>query len=482
MLDSIIRPESPLYQGVWSAARRRFLGRLGFGAGTLALQWLLQRDAVAASGAEPSPLAAKPPHHAATAKSVIFVVMEGGPSQMDSFDPKPELERLHGKTFQRGDVKSNQVRGSRFFVRSPFQFRRYGECGAPASELFPHVGACADDIAFLRSGYCDSDNHPAAVFQYTTGMAVQGSPSIGSWVVYGLGSENDDLPAYVVLRNGKPFGGTAAWSNGYLPAVYQGSQFRSGESPVLNLKSAGGISKAAQRNQLALLSELNARHQQPRRLAELEARTASYELAFRMQSSIPLAADVASESKATHRLYGLDQDATREFGRRCLLARRLVERGVRFVQIWAGGWDSHDNLEAGHRNAARAVDRPLAGLLTDLKRRGLLSETLVVWGGEFGRTADTTEAAWNKKRPGRDHNPRATPMWFAGGGVRGGATIGATDEIGENAVEKRWHLRDIHASLLHRLGLNQDVLTYYHAGRDKRLTDTGGELIPELVG
>jgi hypothetical protein len=330
--------------------------------------------------------------------------------------------------------------------------------------------------------YAESDNHPAALFQYNTGFPVQGNPSMGSWMVYGLGTENENLPAFIVLRDGKPFGGNSCWSNGFLPAVYQGTQFRSGEDPVLDLQSAAKLERGQQEKNLDLLGRMNRRHQalHPHQ-SELAARIEAYELAFRMQSEIPETVDLASESSRTQALYGLDQEETREFGRRCLLARRLVERGVRFVQVWAEGWDSHDDVKEGHAKAAKSVDKPLAGLLIDLKERGLLNETLVVWGGEFGRTPDTTEAAFNKQKPGRDHNPRAMAMWLAGGGVRGGTLIGATDEVGEKAAEQPYHLRDMHATLLQLMGLDQELLTFYHGGRFKRLTDTGGQIIEGLI-
>jgi hypothetical protein len=466
--------------------RRRFLYHLGAGLGSVALSWLLDRDRASAQGATAGPtgglLAPRAPDYPARAKSVIYLIMEGGPSQMDTFDPKPELDRQDGKVYARGEVKTVQVRGTRYFVRSPFSFSRYGQSGREVSELFSHLGHCVDDMTIVRSLYTDSDNHPAALFQYNSGLPLQGNPSVGSWMVYGLGTENENLPAYVVLRDGKPFGGNSNWGNGYLPAVYQGTQFRSGPRPVLDLDPAEAMSRDEQIQNLQLLKQLNRRHQDRHPLnTDLEARIASYELAFRMQSEIPEAVNMADEDAGTQTLYGLDQKETRAFGERCLLARRLVERGVRFVQVWAGGWDSHDNVKGGHAKAARAVDKPLAGLLMDLKRRGLLDETLVVWGGEFGRTADTTEAAFNKKQPGRDHNPRAMTMWFAGGGVRQGGLIGETDEFGEHAVEKRFHMRDMHATLLHLMGLDQDSLTFYHAGRFKRLTDTGGDIIRELL-
>ena len=470
------------------ADRRQFLMQSGLGLGSVALTWMLQRDLKAAANppdrtdSRANPLAPKSPHFPARAKSVIFLMMAGGPSQIDTFDPKPTLEKFDGQLFARENVKTAQVSGKRYFVQSPFRFQQYGECGMPVSELFKQTAAHVDKLAFLRSGYCDSDNHPAAVFQYNTGYPVQGNPSIGSWIVYGLGSENENLPSYVVLRDGKPFGGNTCWGNGYLPALYQGLQFRTGKHPVLNLKAPAGISRSQRQKTLSLLQDLNHKHLHERSdFSDLSARIAAYELAFRMQEDIPLATDVGRETPATHSLYGTDNETTRVFGTRCLLARRLIEQGVRFVQVWSGGWDSHNNLLDGHRAAAKGVDRPIAGLLTDLEQRGLLDETLVVWGGEFGRTADTTEAAFNKKKPGRDHNPQATLMWFAGGGVRAGSVVGTTDEIGDRAVEERHHLRDVHATLLHMLGLDQEQLTFYHGGRRKRLTDNGGEIIHGLL-
>jgi len=429
-----------------------------------------------------NPLAAKPPHFPARAKSVIFLMMEGGPSQIDSFDPKPALHKVDGQLYVRPNIKSNQVKGNRYFVRSPFKFKRYGECGMDVSELFQHTAAHVDKIAFVRSAYGESDNHPAAVFQYNTGFPFQGNPSIGAWAVYGLGSENDNLPSYVVLRNGKPFGGTTAWGNGFLPALYQGVQFRGGKRPVLNLQPPAGVTPSRQKETLELLQRLNKQHLKSRKqFSDLDARIAAYELAFRMQTEIPDATNLDDETSTTQKMYGLDSVTTKAFGTRCLLARRLVERGVRFVQVWSGGWDSHDNVLNGHRRAASKVDRPIAGLLQDLHQRGLLEDTLVVWGGEFGRTTDTNESNHKKKKPGRDHNPKATLMWFAGGGIRGGTCLGATDEFGERAVEQRHHLRDVHATLLDLLGLDQEKLTYYHAGRFKRLTNTGGTVIREIL-
>lgn len=470
-----------------TSGRREFVYQLGAGIGCVALSWLLDQEALPAGENRRGPssvsqLQSKPKHFRARAKAVIFFVMEGGPSQIDTFDPKSSLERLDGKLFARDRVKSNQVKGKRYFVNSPFKFRRYGQCGMQVSELFQEVASCVDDMAFVRSVHADSDNHPAALFQYNTGYPVQGNPSVGSWVAYGLGTENQNLPAFVVLRDGKPYGGTATWGNAYLPSLYQGTQFRSGPIPVLNLQPPAGVSRHEQRKNLDLIQQLNRKHQRLRsEHSDLEARIAAYELAFRMQAEIPEAIDIGNESAETRRLYGLDQQVTRSLGTRCLLARRFIEQGVRFVQVWSGGWDSHGDIKKGHANAARKVDRPIAGLLKDLKQRGLLEETLVVWGGEFGRTPDTNEAQFNKRQPGRDHNPGAMTMWFAGGGVKGGTTIGATDEVGGQAVESRFHLRDVHATLLRLLGLDQTKLTYYHGGRFKRLTDNGGNIIYDLM-
>lgn len=473
-------PNSP---DVSSTRREMIFGSCG-ALGSVALNSLLTQNELRASDNSGgfAALAPKSPHFAARAKSMIYLVMEGGPSQIDTFDPKPALNRHHGKVFARENVKTNQVKGKRFFVRSPFRFRNHGECGMPVSELFQETGACADDLAVVRSVYGDSDNHPAALFQYNTGFPVQGNPSIGAWMVYGLGSENQNLPAFVVLRDGKPFGGTSTWGNGFLPALYQGTQFRGGKTPVLDLQPPAGVTRSDQRSNLDLLKQLNQKHQSSRPdQPDLEARIAAYELAFRMQTEIPETVDLQSEPQHVHKMYGLDQDHTKAFGQRCLLARRLVERGVRFVQLWSGGWDSHGDVAGGHRSAARRVDRPIAGLLRDLKQRGLLEDTLVVWGGEFGRTADTNEAQWTKQQPGRDHNPKAMTMWFAGGGTKGGTIVGATDEVGDRAVEPRHHLNDVHATLQHLMGLDQHKLTYYHGGRLKRLTNLGGEIIQGII-
>ncbi len=468
--------------------RRGFMYSLGSGVGSVALSWLLNQERAAASevtgaSAALNPLLAKKPHFPARAKSCIFLMMEGGASHMDTFDPKPKLKEMAGKIFTRDDKqKSNQNSGDRFFTPSPFEFQRYGQCGREVSELFTNLGSCVDDLAFVRSVYAESDNHPAALFQFLTGQAFQGSPSIGSWVTYGLGSVNQNLPAFVVLRDGQPFGGTAAWGNAYLPACYQGTQLRSGALPILDLQPPDEVGRQRQRESLDLLQTINRKHSQRNPThPDLEARMASYELAFRMQTEVPGTLSIEGEPESIRKLYGLDQEQTKAFGTRCLLARRLVERGVRFVQLWSGGWDSHDDILNGHRRAAGKVDVPIAGLIKDLKQRGLLDETIVVWGGEFGRTPDTNEGNHKKNNHGRDHNPGAMTMWFAGGGTAGGTLIGTTDDIGNKAVDQRQSLKDVHATLLHVLGIDHTRLTYYHAGRFKRLTDTAGTVIRDIL-
>ena len=467
--------------------RRGFIYQLGSGVGAVALSWLLNQNRTAAATPGPNPalnpILARPPHFPARAKSCIFLMMEGGASHMDTFDPKPKLRELEGKVFKRDEKqKSNQNNGDRFFTPSPFQFQRYGQCGMDVSELFRHTASRVDDLAFIRSVYAQSDNHPAALFQFLTGQAFQGSPSIGSWVVYGLGTVNQNLPAFIVLRDGQPFGGTATWGNAYLPTCYQGTQLRSGAIPILDLQPPEEVGRQRQRENLDLLQQFNREHLQRNPThPDLEARLSSYELAFRMQTEVPGTLSIDGEPESIRKLYGLDQEKTKAFGTRCLLARRLIERGVRFVQLWSGGWDSHDDIANGHRRAAEKVDLPIAGLMQDLKQSGLLDETLVVWGGEFGRTHDTNEGNHKKNKHGRDHNPGAMTMWFAGGGTAGGKIIGTTDDIGNKAVENRKSLKDVHATLLHLMGLDQSKLTFYHAGRFKQLTDTGGKIIREIL-
>ena len=457
--------------------RRAFLFHTGAGLGSVALTALLARD-----DARAGPLTAWPPHHPPRARACIFLLMEGGPSHLDTFDPKPRLDRLHLTEFVRRDrFASAMESGRRYFVASPFRFRKAGRAGLDVCEHFEHLAGCADDLCVYRGAVAESTDHPTALYHLNTGNRLGGDPAVGAWVTYGLGTPNENLPAFVVLPDVTyPQGGAANWSNGFLPAHYQGTPLRPAGAPILDLEPPPGVTRHVQRENLDLLGELNRAHQ--RRHPEhqdLAARIEAYELAYRMQAEVPRVLSLDGETEATRRLYGVGQGATDAFGRKCLLARRLVEQGVRFVQLYASGWDSHDYLEDAHRNRIRAVDRPIAGLLTDLKRRGLLDSTLVVWAGEFGRSPDNGIRGGVKM--GRDHNARAMTVWLAGGGVKAGHVVGATDELGQQAVEVARPLRDLHATLLHLLGLDDNRLTYFHGGRNKQLSQTGGQVIRELL-
>jgi hypothetical protein len=464
--------------------RREFLKVMGCGFGLLGLADLLQREVRAAEPA--NPLAPRPPHFAARAKRCIFLFMVGGPSHVDMFDPKPELSKLDGKPLPEsfGKVHSQFVEGDPLCLGSHRKWGRFGESGIEMSDLIPHMHAHADDIAVIRSCWVDSVIHAPAHYQMNTGRVMMGWPSLGSWVTYGLGSESEDLPAFVVMTQpeGTPEGGAPCWGAGFLPASHQGTLFRSGPSPIVNLRpDSAEFSLPQQRRTLDLLRAMNEADLDPAD-TELSARIASYELAFRMQSEAPEAVDLTRESAETKALYGLDEPKTAEFGTRCLLARRLVERGVRFVQLYSGGgpvavqWDAHDDLDANHEHMCGLTDKPVTGLLTDLKRRGLLDETLVIWGGEFGRTP----VAQGGSR-GRDHNATGFTMWMAGAGIKAGTVLGATDEIGLHAVEDRAHVNDLHATILHLMGLDHKNLTFLHNGRDERLTDVGGRVLTKIL-
>ena len=457
--------------------RREFLYNLGSGLGGIALTALLAKNR-----ANAGPLAARPGHHSARAKACIFLLMEGGPSHIDTFDPKPRLDRLHMTEFVRRDpFASNMESGRRYFVSSPFGFRRAGQSGMDVCEHFEHLAECVDDICFYRGCTAESTDHPTALYHLNTGNRFGGDPAIGSWVTYGLGTENENLPAFMVLPDVTfPQGGAANWASGYLPAHYQGTALRTSGTPILDLQPPPGVTREQQRRNLDLLAELNRQHRERNaQHDELAARMEAYELAFRMQTEVPSVLSIYGETEATRRLYGIGEPDSDAFGRKCLLARRLVEQGVRFVQLYASGWDSHDYIEDAHRNRMRATDKPIAGLLKDLKRRGLLDSTLVVWGGEFGRSPDNGIRGGIKF--GRDHNARAMTIWLAGGGVRGGRVVGATDDIGQNAVEVVHPLRNLHVTLLHLLGLDDNRLTYFHGGRFKQLSQTGGQVIRELL-
>lgn len=464
--------------------RREFLARAGNGFGGLALSYLMARDAQAGQKPVANPLAPRQPHFKPKAKAVIFLFMVGGPSQMETFDPKPDLDRLHGQQLPPsfGEIKSQFVKPGTPLLGSAWKFKKYGQSGIEVSDLFPHIATCVDDMAVIRSCYTDSFVHAPAMYQMMSGRVLAAHPSLGSWVTYGLGSESENLPAYCVMTQpeGLPEGGAPMWGAGYLPAVYQGTQLRNGSTPILHLAPPEEIGNRQQRRLLDYLGRMNEIGMGTED-SELSARVASYELAYRMQQHAPEAVDLTRESKETRRLYGLDDPQTAEFGTRCLLARRLVERGVRFILLFSGGgpvsvqWDAHDNIVDNHEKMCRWTDKPVAGLLKDLKGRGMLDSTLVVWGSEFGRTA----VSENGK--GRDHNPLGFTMWMAGGGVKGGQVIGQTDEIGYRTVGERYHPRDIHATMLHLLGLDQMKLTYLHNGRNERLTDFGGNVIEKVM-
>jgi hypothetical protein len=457
-------------------SRREFFTRAGSGLAGIALTSML------AEAAKSDPLAPKVPHHPPLAKSVIFLFMEGGPSHVDLFDPKPALSKLDGKPIPDSIGKPKQTsRGTanNTLMASKRTWKQYGESGMWVSDWYENTAAHVDDMTVIRSCWADGLNHVGSVCQMNTGSILAGRPSMGAWVTYGLGTANQNLPSFVVMTDDRdPLGGTNNWSAGFLPAVYQGTQFRRGDSPILDLKPPAGISDAQQKNELGLLRSLNELWSRDKEEdSELDARIRSYELAYQMQSSAAEAVDLTRESAATKALYGLDDPATSVFGANCLMARRLVERGVRFIELYSGsgsGWDAHEHIEQNHSKWCKASDKPIAGLLTDLKQRGLLKDTLVVWGGEFGRTP------FNELSDGRDHNPWGFTMWMAGGGAKGGQYIGTTDEIGMRAADRPVHVHDIHASILWMLGLDHMQTTYLHNGRSERPTVLAGEIVKEI--
>jgi hypothetical protein len=462
------------------SSRRDFLLRSGGGLGALALGQLLAADGVNPGNAlAPSPLAPRAPHFAPRAKSVIFLFMEGGPSHLDLFDPKPELDRLSGQPLPESFGRPITAMGTagNTLMASRRSWRQYGQSGLWASDWYSQVASRhADDLCVLRSCHADGLNHVGSVCQMCTGDILAGRPSLGAWSMYGLGTANRNLPSFVVLTDAaEVFGGPKNWSAGFLPAVYQGTQFRNDGAPIFHLAPPATTGNRQQRAKLDFLGELNAAHAAERpEDTELAARLESYELAWRMQAAAPEVVDLSGETELTRRLYGMDRDVTRKFGTNCLLARRLVERGVRFVQCFSGsgsGWDAHDDLEGNHSKRCQETDGPVAGLLTDLKARGLLDETLVIWGGEFGRTP------FNEKGKGRDHNPWGFTLWMAGGGSRPGTVVGATDELGMRAVVDPIHVHDLHATILHLMGLDHVRLTYRHNGRDERPTINDGEVV-----
>ncbi len=460
--------------------RRELMKVLGGGLANVGLASVLARDgALGASGGSGVPA----PHFAPKAKSVISIFCYGGPSHVDTFDPKPELDKYAGEVMTGvGEVVVSQGNPGGL-MPSPWKFKKYGQSGIEVSELFPQVAQHVDDIAVIRSMHTLSNDHGPALYQMNTGTVLAGHPSVGSWLTYGLGSENQNLPGYVVFTDhrGGPINGQPNWGAGFMPAAFQGTQFRSTGDPIVDLRPPKEISRERQRKWLDLLQDLNREHlaQNPED-NELAARIQSYELAYNMQVHATEAIDISKESEATRKLYGLDEERTRFFGRQALMARRLVERGVRVVQLYSGGgnheptWDQHWSLQHFHTMHAGETDGPIAGLLTDLKQRGLLDDTLVVWHGEFGRMPIS------QRLDGRDHNPYGFTVWLAGGGVKGGTVVGATDQFGYRAVESPKSVYDLHATLMHLMGLDHERLTYHHNGRDMRLTDVHGNLISEI--
>ena len=460
------------------SSRRDFLRRGGCGLGTIALAALLNDESRATAA-----FAQRRTHLAPRARRVIFLFMHGGPSHVDLFDPKPELTRYagqplpesYGAVMTRRKVAANPLLGA---VRP---LRPRGQSGLEISDMLPHLAGLADDLCVLRGCHGDSVNHPQSVYQMNTGTVLMGKPSLGSWVSYGLGSENAEMPAFIVMPDpgGGLKGGPPAWGHGFLPAAHQGTPLRAGRSPILYLRPPPEISAERQRHLLDFVQQRNAEHLAAREQDDLlAARIKAYELAFQMQAAAPEVVDLGNETEETRRLYGIGESETDEFGTRCLLARRLIERGVRFVQLYAGdtnGWDAHNDVPKNHGQMCRRTDQPIAGLLRDLKRRGLWQDTLVIWGGEFGRMP------MSESGTGRDHNPWGYSMWLAGGGVRGGLAYGATDPLGLRAEQNKVHVHDLHATVLHLLGLDHTRLTFFHRGREERLTDVAGHVVKDIL-
>ena len=467
--------------------RREFVWEMGGGFAGLALASMLGQDGFftrhASAGETIDNRTLHQPHFASKAKSCIFLMMNGAPSQVDTFDYKPSLEKYAGKPLPEGKTYTNSGGRRVGFLTPAFRrFRPGGESGLMISDYFPNVRRHADKLAVIRSCHTDSHAHGSALVAMNTGKTFIGRPSLGSWSVYGLGTENESLPGYVVMldKRGGPIGGQPNWSSGFMSAAYQGTLFRPTGDPILDLRGPGYITRQVQREQLDLLARLNEQHKAARPGGdELSTRIASYELAFRMQSEAPEAVDLSQETPETLKMYGVGQQPTDEYGRNCLVARRLIERGVRFVQLYSGGghleetWDAHESIEKNHGRHGAEVDQPIAALLTDLQQRGLLDETLIIWGGEFGRMPFSE----GQNAPGRNHNPYGFSMWLAGGGVKGGIGYGETDEFGFEAIVDKVHLHDLHATILHLLGLDHELLTYFHQGRDESLTDVFGNVV-----
>lgn len=463
-----------------SRTRRQFLQNSCCGLGSLALATMLHAE----HSATANPLAPKPHSLPAQAKSVIFLFMAGGPSHLETFDPKPLLNKLDGqpRPAEFGDAKYQFIENNARLLGSKRSFAKYGESGIEVSDLFPHMAQCVDDMAVIRSCHGDMVVHSAAQYQLFSGRTIPGFPSMGSWSIYGLGCESDSMPAYVVMPDGDGAleGGQPMYANGFLPAMYQPTTLRPGNQPLRNLYLPPGVSQAERRKTIELIHQLNVANLGAAD-DELSARINAYDLAFKMQTAAPEVFQLTGESQGTLDMYGIGHEPTDDYGRRCLLARRLVERGVRFTVVVSGGgpgnmqWDAHNNVEENHQRLAVQTDQPIAALLKDLKQRGMLDSTLVLWGGEFGRSPEAQGGR------GRDHHNLGFTMWMAGGGIKGGRVIGATDAIGLKAIERPCHFRDIHTTILHQLGLEQNELTFRHEGRNERLTEVEGEVVRELL-
>src|SRR4051812_2898247 len=466
-------------------SRRRFFRECAGGIGTVALAQLLQQEGRGATP-EQNPLAPRKPHFPAKAKNVIFLFMEGGPSQIDLFDPKPELEKWHGRPLpaeMTKDMRLAFTKPNAAVLASERKFTAHGKSGTEFSDFIPHIGSCADDICLVRSMFTDAFNHHPGQLMLFGGSIQVGRPTMGAWALYGLGSESQNLPGFVVLSSGVgTSGGASNWSSGFLPSTYQGVVFRSSGDPVLYLSNPPGVTKEMQRASLDTLKDLNEEHYAKTGDGEIASRIAAYELAFRMQMNAPELLDFSKESPETLALYGVNNDATKQFGTNCLLARRMVERGVRFVMLTHASWDDHTDLNRKLKTHCDATDRPTAALIKDLKQRGMLEDTLVVWGGEFGRTPMVEiRNPRDVNNAGRDHHPLAYSLFLAGGGVKGGTVIGKTDELCMNVVEDKVHVHDLQATILNRLGLDHTRLTVHHMGRDFRLTDVEGKVVQNML-
>jgi Protein of unknown function (DUF1501) len=455
--------------------RRDFLKKAGAGFGMLALADLMGKNNLLAAEPDPlNPMAPRVAHFPAKAKSVIWLFMEGAPSAVDMFDPKPELTKRDGQRIEIDVFNGNPGP----LMKSPFAFKQHGQSGAWVCEHYPNVAKHVDDFAFIRSCFSESNDHVPALYQINTGIPRPGFPSAGSWITYGLGSENNSLPGYVVLGNNQGVkGGNLNWSSGFLPTTYQGTLFRPEGAPVINLTRPGGVTRDDQRAQLDLMAKLNQHHLDARPgEAELLGRIQSFELAYRMQAEATDLVDFSKESAATREMYGIDEKETRSYGSKCLMARRLVERGVRFVQVYSDGeWDAHSDLNGNHKGHCRATDKPIHALLTDLKRTGLINDTLVIWGGEFGRMPVS------QGNGGRDHNPNGFGMFMTGAGIKRGVSYGELDDIGYRAAVDRVSVHDLHATMLHLLGMDHKKLTYFHNGRRYRLTDVAGDVLTKIL-